>query len=200
MRKVAILFIILIMGLLVACSSTSPASDSIMPESLPDLAPSELEYREDSYTIRVTGSVVIYDEEEHDRRSEGREEEYKLLLRQVLDMSQAEYDQYNTPEGRAKYWEEHDKKYPAYWDDLYRRSPNVRFSGNYILITSDGSTSRSVDGRTPAEYTVKGIIVSCVFQKTGEKGSLKVEILKGGTVVNSSSTTAAYGIVSVATP
>lgn len=215
MRKVAILFIIFIMGLLVACGSTSPAPapNSIIPEPLPSPVPSqEPEYREDSYTIRVTGSVVIYDREEHDRRSVGREEEYSRLLREMTEeigsMNPTELAEYKTPEGRAKFdekwdkkFEEYHKKYPAYWDDLYGESPNVRFSGNYMVITSNGgSASRSVDGRTPAEYTVKGNIVSCVFQKTGEKGSLKVEVLKGGKVVNSSHTTAAYGVVSVATP
>ncbi|GEM_PF-3916372 len=103
----------------------------------------------------MTGSTVIYDQKEHDRRSEGREEEYSRLLKQVLAMSKAEYDQYNTPDGRAKYWEEYDKKYPAYWDDLFGKSPIIKFSGSYMVITSSGaSSSRSVDGTTPAEYYI----------------------------------------------
>lgn len=211
MRQVAILFIMFIMGLLVACGSTSPAPNPVIPEPLPSLAPSEPEYREDSYTIRVTGSVVVYDREEHDRRSVGREEEYSRLLREMTEeirsMNPTELAEYKTPEGQAKFdekwdkkFEEYDKKYPAYWDDLYGESPSVRFSGSYMVVTSGGSTSRSVDGTTPAEYAVRGVIVSCAFQKTSESGSLKVEILKGGKVVNSSYTAAAYGVVSVATP
>ena len=69
-----------------------------------------------------------------------------------------------------------------------------------MVVTSGGqSTSKSVDGVVPATYSVKGNIVSVVFQKQTESGTLKVEILRGGKVVNSSDTTAAYGVVSVAT-
>jgi len=76
----------------------------------------------------------------------------------------------------------------------------LEFSGSYMAVTSGGqSTSKSVDGVVPATYSVKGNIVSAVFQKKAESGTLKVEILKGGKVVNSSDTTAAYGVVSVAT-
>ena len=76
----------------------------------------------------------------------------------------------------------------------------TEFSGSYMVVTSDGNaTSRSVDGITPAEYRVKGMIVSCVFQNQNDYGLLKVEILYKGTVVNSSCTIAAYGVVSVAT-
>jgi len=76
----------------------------------------------------------------------------------------------------------------------------LAFSGNYMVATSGGqSTSKSVDGVVPAAYSVKGDIVSAVFQKQTESGTLKVEILKGGKVVNSSDTTAAYGVVSVVT-
>ena len=80
-------------------------------------------------------------------------------------------------------------------------SPIIEFSGHYMAITSSGqSSSRSVDGYTPREYTVKGVIVSCTFQKMCENGLLRVEILKGGEVVNSSFTSAHYGIVSVTAP
>lgn len=76
----------------------------------------------------------------------------------------------------------------------------LKFSGSYMVITSGGqSTSKSVDGTIPAQYSVTGNIVSAVFQKQTESGTLKVEIIKGGKVLNSSDTTAAYGVVSVAT-
>jgi hypothetical protein len=76
----------------------------------------------------------------------------------------------------------------------------LEFSGNYLVYTSNGqSTSKSVDGTVPTEYTVKGTIVSVVFQKQTEEGTLKVEILKDNQVIASSETTAAYGVVSVAT-
>jgi len=55
------------------------------------------------------------------------------------------------------------------------------------------------NGRNQYITPVKGNIVSVVFQKQTESGTLKVEILCGGKVVNSSDTTAAYGVVSVAT-
>ena len=132
MRKAAILFItLIIMTSLVAC-------DLSIPNDRPSPELQHQEYRDHSYTIRVTGSQA---------------------------------------------------------------TSVIEFSGNYMILESNGgSSSRSVDGYTPAEYTVRGYIVSCAFQKMGERGLLKVEILKGGEVVNSSYTTAAYGMVSVATP
>ena len=76
----------------------------------------------------------------------------------------------------------------------------LEFSGSYMVVTVDGqSTSKSVDGTVPAQYSVIGIIVSVVFQKQAEEGTLKVEILKDDQVIASSETTAAYGVVSVAT-
>ena len=76
----------------------------------------------------------------------------------------------------------------------------LKFSGNYMVVTSGGgSTSKSVDGTVPAQYTIRGNIVSCVFQKQSEYGTLRVEIVKGGKIVSQSETLAAYGVVSVAT-
>ena len=74
------------------------------------------------------------------------------------------------------------------------------FSGSYMVVTSGGqSVSKSVDGSVPTQYSVEGMMVSVAFQKQTEDGTLKVEILREGNVVNSSDTTAAYGVVSVAT-
>lgn len=76
----------------------------------------------------------------------------------------------------------------------------LSFSGAYMTVTSDGeSVSKSVDGTVPAQYTTTGDIVSVSFQKQVESGTLKVEILKDGKVIKSSDTTAAYGVVMVAT-
>ena len=52
----------------------------------------------------------------------------------------------------------------------------LKFSGNYMVVTSSGkSASQSVDGVVPTQYSVKGSIVSAVFQKQVEGGTLKVE-------------------------
>lgn len=71
---------------------------------------------------------------------------------------------------------------------------------------SDGQPrSESVNGTVPAEYSVTGTnritvsIVSVELHKQTKEGTLKVEILKDDEVIGSSETTAAYGVVSVAT-
>lgn len=80
-------------------------------------------------------------------------------------------------------------------------SDDLRFSGSYMVTTAGGKAmSRSVDGIVPAHYRVRGVIVSCAFQKQSELGSLRVVISKGGKIVAQSETSAAYGVVSVATP
>lgn len=79
-------------------------------------------------------------------------------------------------------------------------SDGMIFSGAYALTTSaGGSISQSVEGTAPAQYRVKGNIVSATFQKQNPNGVLTVEILKNGQVVSQSTTSAAYGVVSVAT-
>jgi len=77
-------------------------------------------------------------------------------------------------------------------------TPGLEFSGHYGLATADGQyTSKSVDGTVPATYTMRGHIVSGLFQKTTEDGTLRVEIFKNGRSVAGEETMAAYGIVSV---
>lgn len=77
----------------------------------------------------------------------------------------------------------------------------LKFNGSYMITTTEGkSESKSVEGTVPAEYTMKGNIVSVSFQKQAEAGDLKVEILQGDKVVAQSETSAAYGVVTVATP
>ena len=82
----------------------------------------------------------------------------------------------------------------------------LEFSGSYLVTTSNGQPiSESVAGTVPAEYSVFGTnritvsMVSVELQKQTEEGTLKVEILKDNEVIASSETSAAYGVVSVAT-
>ena len=78
-------------------------------------------------------------------------------------------------------------------------SDKCKFSGSYMIVTAGGqSQSKTVEGRVPAEFECRGSIVSTSFQKQGENGRLKVQIMKGGRLVNESETTAAYGVVSAA--
>jgi len=75
----------------------------------------------------------------------------------------------------------------------------LKFSGSLCLSTSDGKvTTKSIEGTIPANYTLTGSVVSVVFLKQAEKGTLRAAILKNGNIVNSSETTAAYGVVSIA--
>ena len=76
----------------------------------------------------------------------------------------------------------------------------LEFSGSYMVTTADGKvTSKSVDGFVSEQYSVTGTMVSVVFQKQVEEGILIIEIIKDNKVIASEETTAAYGVVSVAT-
>ena len=76
----------------------------------------------------------------------------------------------------------------------------LEFSGSYMVTTADAKvTSKSVDGFVPEQYSVTGTMVSVVFQKQTEAGFLSVEIIKGDEVIANEYTTAAYGVVSIAT-
>lgn len=75
-------------------------------------------------------------------------------------------------------------------------SPGLSFSGSY----GDLGGLRSVDGTVPATYTIVDPtydMVSAVFQKQVEEGTLTVQLVKDGVVVASQTTTAAYGLVTV---
>jgi hypothetical protein len=84
-------------------------------------------------------------------------------------------------------------------------SPDMEFSGNYVVVSGGHAVSTTVDGigggqEKPIEYPVTGSTVSVAFQKKSERGTpLRVEILKNNNIVVSSSTVAAYGVVSVTT-
>jgi len=63
-------------------------------------------------------------------------------------------------------------------------------------IGADGS-SRTIEGYGNENWKVTGIIAVAVIQKQTEYGFLTVRILRDGTVLDSQTTTAAYGVVSV---
>ena len=77
-------------------------------------------------------------------------------------------------------------------------TPGIPFSGDY----GDFGTLKSVNGTVPETYTYTiespdGDIVGGTFQKQGKSGELIVELVIGGKVVKTESTTAEYGAVSV---
>ena len=75
-----------------------------------------------------------------------------------------------------------------------------RFTASYMVVAADGSsTSRSVEGQTVWRTNAKGVAVSVVAQRsTDEVGALTVKVYKDGKVVKEETTTAKYGMVSVA--
>ncbi len=77
--------------------------------------------------------------------------------------------------------------------------PGVPFRG-YITVTSGGgSEGERVEGTTPAGYSIVGDFVAVTFEKhDGGHGDLMVHILKKGTLVQSSETKVAYGVVRIA--
>ena len=81
-------------------------------------------------------------------------------------------------------------------------TPGVQFSGNYT--TPQGSQDISATlGTTPTEYKLGGTdvagmsVVTVNVQKQGTYGTLKVEILKDGQIVQSAETNATNNAVSV---
>ena len=79
-------------------------------------------------------------------------------------------------------------------------SPPAAFSGTYGLVSSDGNnSSKTVDGQGTATYDLgTGQIVSAVFQKKEQGGTLSVEVLKDGQQFKVESTSAEYGVVQIA--
>jgi hypothetical protein len=75
----------------------------------------------------------------------------------------------------------------------------TNFSGGIMEVRAGGSNrQQSVDGTVPTRYTAYGNIVSVSFQKKDVPGTLRVRILRDGKVIEQSSTSAAYGMVSAA--
>src|SRR5215211_1740165 len=81
-------------------------------------------------------------------------------------------------------------------------TPGVEFSGNYTTPKGMQNFSGTL-GTTPTDYNLGGEgiggfnMVTANVQKLGTGGTLKVEILKNGRVVQSAETTAANNSVSV---
>ena len=87
------------------------------------------------------------------------------------------------------------------FDIMVTGTTDTKFTGSYLVLEADGSsTSHSVEGTVPVDYTATGWIVSCVFQNKDAYGLLGVTIHKNGILVGGSSTSAAYGVVTLATP
>jgi len=79
----------------------------------------------------------------------------------------------------------------------------ISYSGDWSGSYGDIGGQSSVDGSGPRTITIEDAesVVSCAFQKKDAGAvEMKVEIVKNGKVLKSGSTTAAYGVVSVATP
>lgn len=75
-------------------------------------------------------------------------------------------------------------------------TPGLAFHGHYVLVTASGTpTSRRVKGTVPAEYSVRGSVVSLALRKQEESGTLQLEIITDVEVVARSHTSAAYGMV-----
>ncbi len=60
-----------------------------------------------------------------------------------------------------------------------------------------GGSSRTVEGTVPATYTVSGWPAVAVIQKTEEYGFISVTIKENGETLDSESTSASYGVVTV---
>src|SRR5215216_4226398 len=81
-------------------------------------------------------------------------------------------------------------------------TPGVQFSGNYTTAQGSQDISGTL-GTAPTDYKLGGegvggmSVVSVDVQKQGTYGSLKVEILKDGQVVQSAETNATNNAVSV---
>ena len=78
-------------------------------------------------------------------------------------------------------------------------SDQIAFQGNYT-IAKTGSIPRSVQvtGKTPMEYTGKGVALACVISKsTSESIPLKVEILSEKEVLETAETKDPYGIITL---
>ena len=76
----------------------------------------------------------------------------------------------------------------------------LKFNGVYAATLDNGSTTtQSVEGVLPTQYSVIAKVVSVSFQKETTKGTLRVDILKENTIIKSSETSATYGNVMIVT-
>jgi hypothetical protein len=83
----------------------------------------------------------------------------------------------------------------------------LNFSGEYMVVTTDFDTENRVafssdpipvEGQVPKQYRVTdATAVAVMFQKQDEEGTLRVEIWKGGDLIDSAETTDPWGAVLV---
>src|SRR5205823_5577581 len=69
-------------------------------------------------------------------------------------------------------------------------SPETKFSGNYLVMEGESSSSHSVNGTTPEWYRAKGSSVSVAFQKQSADGYLQVEVVRNGETAKFETTSA----------
>jgi hypothetical protein len=77
-------------------------------------------------------------------------------------------------------------------------SEGTAFSGSYMVVQSGSSSSQTVEGTVPRTFRAKGSMVSVAFQKK-TPGTLTVTITGEGITTKSQSTTAEFGMVTIAT-
>lgn len=76
----------------------------------------------------------------------------------------------------------------------------MQFQGSYLVLDGAESSSKSVGGTVPQTYTASGSMVSTSFQKkSSTTGILIVSVFRGNEFVKQESTTAPYGVVTLAT-
>ncbi len=76
----------------------------------------------------------------------------------------------------------------------------VRLTGEYIVRSGAGSIRHEIDREVPFSIDMTGHQLSCVIQKLGDKGTVRVQILVDGERVAFAWTKDAFGNVSVASP
>ena len=195
MKKAVILLLLSACLALTGCSLSSQSTRvPIKTTTTPSITQSDL------YVIRVTGSKTVVDREKYDRILEQQNAESDAEFEFQYAKGTELYNEYVASGKQQEFISALVNKYMPLLEECYSKIPSVAFAGSYMSISSNGSSSsRSVDGTTPVEYSVRGSIISCSFQKQSESGTLTVEIIHDGKVITTEYTTADYGVVSVAT-
>jgi hypothetical protein len=73
----------------------------------------------------------------------------------------------------------------------------ISYSGSWSGAIMDDDGSRSIEGYGTESYSVSGGIVSATAQKMDSYGTITIQILADGKVVEQQSSSASYGVVSV---
>jgi hypothetical protein len=80
------------------------------------------------------------------------------------------------------------------------RVTGVHFTGHYVVHAGGQESRQTLDQEVPFEIDLVGTDVSCLAQKIGGRGTLRVEILVDGDPVAFDWTREQYGHVSAGTP